>query len=116
MLEYIYFNTIASWGINNTMVVLCFEKKGEIVKYYFETPQVNKMITFKTKAFQFLLECYSNLIIGKNISDVIYRYQTTALNIEPPKPRQSLNNSLEEDKANRRESVDSEKESKEEYL
>ena len=40
-LESIPFSNIASWGINNSIVVIVFESKGELLKYYFETPQVN---------------------------------------------------------------------------
>ena len=34
------FSKIASWGVNNSVVVILFDKEGEIHKAYFESSQV----------------------------------------------------------------------------
>ena len=39
-MEFIPFNKIASWGINNQVAVIVFEKSGEFIKFYFDTLQV----------------------------------------------------------------------------
>jgi len=63
-IELIPYSLIASWGVNLQMFVLVVSKiEGQVSKHYFETNQ--------TKTIQFLLESYTNLIIGKPISEIM---------------------------------------------
>jgi len=64
VIELIPYSVVASWGVNLQMLVLVVSKiEGQVSKHYFETNQ--------TKSIQFLLEAYTNLIIGKPISEVM---------------------------------------------
>jgi len=44
LLESILYSKIVSWGVNDIIVVIVFDRNSEIIKYYFETPQVNTPI------------------------------------------------------------------------
>lgn len=40
LLEEVPFSRILSWGVNDIVVVIVYDRNGEVVKVYFETPQV----------------------------------------------------------------------------
>jgi len=60
--EFVGYNIIPSWGVNNDAFVMVTSRiEGELNKHYFETHQ--------TKVIQYMLECYTNLIVDKPISE-----------------------------------------------
>ncbi len=64
------FSIIASWGVNNELIVIVVRKnEKDFSKYYFECTQ--------NKLFRILMEAYSNILSGKSMSEIIQMNEET---------------------------------------